>query len=122
MSLSLKLSLKVGPALTCPVCGNERNAQEIADDITTVLLFGAVPYAQCPACKRAVSRETMHDRGYRTRARVRMFSDTGQVWRADPVIDGGNDATTGGWSQRYSKKGGARQKGIPSPLKGKTRS
>lgn len=39
-------------AQVCELCGQEVSGEAAASERAQVVLFGAVPYAACPACKR----------------------------------------------------------------------
>jgi hypothetical protein len=77
--MSLGLCVSVALKLTCKICGNARDEELAAATDVEVRLFGALPYAVCPGCRIPVG-SLIADRDYRTKARVRHFTNTGRVW------------------------------------------
>jgi len=56
-------------ALSCHVCRQTIDEQQVTEDRINVLLFGALAYGQCPSCRQEV--RDRHEPNYR--ARVRRF-------------------------------------------------
>jgi hypothetical protein len=70
MRLEPRPELKQLTALECAVCGGLMCTPAQADAALAVALFGAVPYAVCPACCREVGPKLESDEEYRRRARL----------------------------------------------------
>lgn len=66
MALGMRLGPSLRLTLTCRVCGQTIDEENVARTRAHVALFGAEPLAACPSCEQAVGDQTP---AYERRAR-----------------------------------------------------